>query len=79
MKKKQNTIFPKPTELSRISITVPKKLKQEFKKATVLNDTSMNDAFVSFIEAYVKENPVPEIRGQRLRKPARKKAGVVNE
>ena len=79
MKKKQKPISPQAIEITRVSIAVPTKLKQAFKKSTFLNDTSMNDAIVSFIEGYVKENPVPEIRRRGLRKPARKKAGAVNE
>lgn len=79
MKKKQKRISPQAIEVTRVSIAVPTKLKQAFKKSTFLNDTSMNDAIVNFIEGYVKENPVPEIRRRGLRKLAIKKAGAVNE
>lgn len=79
MKKKQKPILPQAIEVTRVSIAVPTKLKQAFKKSTFLNDTSMNDAIVNFIEGYVKENPVPEIRRRGLRKPVIKKAGAVNE
>lgn len=79
MKKKQKPISPQAIELARVSVAVPTKLKQTFKKSTFLNDTSMNDAIVKFIESYVQENPIPEIRRIGLRKPARKKAGAVNE
>ncbi|WML58552.1 hypothetical protein [Neobacillus sp. PS2-9] len=80
MRKKQKTITPQQIEVTRVSIAVPTKLKQAFRKSTFLNDTSMNDAIVKFIEDYVKENPVPEIRHRGLRKPTtRKKAGAVNE
>ncbi|MCH6267193.1 hypothetical protein [Neobacillus citreus] len=80
MRKKQRTITPQRIELSRISIAVPIKLKQAFKKSTFLNEISMNDTLVKFIKDYVKEYPVPEITRKGLRKPAnRKKAGAVNE
>jgi hypothetical protein len=77
MKKKQKTISPQALEISRVSIAVPTKLKQAFKKSTFLNDISMNDAIVKFMDGYVKENPVPEIKHRGLRRPAnRKKAGA---
>lgn len=80
MKKKQKVITPQAIEVTRVSVAVPTKLKQAFKKATVLNDTNMNDIIVTFIEGYVKEYPVPQFGRRGLRKPAnRKKAGAVNE
>ncbi|MEH7444825.1 hypothetical protein V7201_21135 [Bacillus sp. JJ1122] len=80
MKKKQKTISPQAIEVARVSIAVPKKLKQAFKKSTFLNETSMNDAILKFMERYLKENPVPEIRPRGLRKSAnRKKAVSLNE
>jgi hypothetical protein len=69
VKKKQKPITPQAIEVARVSVAVPTKLKQAFKKSTFLNDTSMNDAIVKFIEGYVKEYPVPEIRRTGLRKP----------
>lgn len=80
MSKKQKTITPHQIEVSRVSVVVPTKLKQAFRKSTFLNETSMNDTIVQFIEDYVKEYPVPEIKRRGLRKPVnRKKAGAVNE